>query len=428
MYTLKTVIEKESGIPPTFTKPILIAFSEEQSKATITCQVSGQPKPEIKWKFGNQIILPDKNTQITYDEVTGEVTLELYNTPEDQILLYTLEAENTFGTAVAKAQLILAGDEPPKLLKSPQLTPLHAQIVKPKSTLVMESYYDGVPEPTIQWYKNGREIVPDRFLSIKTENQLTTLTIELMDRKRAGKYEVVAINEAGESRSSGTVVVSDEIVDKELIPPMFIKPLKPRTVLSDEVVLMEVEVDSKPNSSFQWFFNAMPLKVSPIVRVNVINNRAILMIEKFAEEHSGIYMCRAENVAGSVTTTASVKLVDNENQLEEIDEYLSPRFIETLKPMQLMDGDSLDLVCRVIGNPTPKIEWYQDKQLLLETRGISIIQDDQGYCSLNVPESFTEDTGVYTCYATNKYGKASTEANVIVEGIFFVVYDTYFLA
>lgn len=422
---LYNVIEKETGIPPTFTKPIQITFSKEDNKATITCQVTGQPMPEVTWKFDNEIISPNENIEILYSKETGEVKLHLYNTPEDQLLIYKLEAENDFGLAVAKAQIILSGTTPATVLKAPRLTQLHAQIVKPKSTLVMQSYYEGVPEPKIQWLKNGREIVPDRFLSIITENQLTTLTVELMDKKRAGKYELVATNDAGESRTSGSIMVTDDNFEEDLIPPLFVKPLKPKTVLVDEVVLMEVEVESNPICSFQWFFNSMPLKVSPAIRVNVINNRAILIIEQFSQEHSGIYMCRAENVAGSVTTTASARLVPNENELEEIDEYLSPRFIEKLKPVQLMDGEPLDLICRVIANPIPKIEWYQGKHRIEETRGISIIQDERGYCSINIPETFTEDTGIYSCHATNKYGRASTKTNVLIEGIVFIVYDMY---
>lgn len=186
----------------------------------------------------------------------------------------------------------------------------------------------------------------------------------------------------------------------------------------NEVVILEAVIDSNPASSFQWFFNSTPIEHKPITRIHSAENKSVLVLENFTFENSGIYTCRAENVAGSVTSSATVTLVDNEAHLEEQKTYLSPRFVNKLKPVQVMDGEPLRLVCRVIGHPTPKVQWLHKKQPLSETRGISILQDSEGVCELQIPETFPEDAGVYTCRATNKLGKALTKADVIVEGIF----------
>lgn len=339
----------------------------------------------------------------------------------DLVSVYTVEAENDFGCAIGKAEIVLEDNQAiaPKLLpKAPRVTPLKAQVVRNKSTLELISKYSGNPKPEIKWHKNGKEIVIDNDVTIETDDNVSKLTITNMDRKRAGKYEFIATNEAGESRASGSVMVSDDVTPEELKAPCFIEPIQPKTVLLNEVVILEAIVESYPKSSFQWFFNANPVKATADIRIHAEENKAVLIIENFAIENSGIYTCRAENVAGSVTSTASVRLVETDNQLEEIQEYLSPRFVKKLKPAQVMDGEPLQLTCRVIGHPTPKVQWLHNKEVLTETRGISILQEQDGICKLNLPEAYPENAGVYTCRAINKFGKAFTKANVTVEGIF----------
>lgn len=413
------VIEKETGIPPTFSKPIQINFSQEENKSTVTCQVIGKPMPSLKWKLGDEILQPNENTVLFYDETTGDANLELFDTPVNSLNVYSVEAKNDLGIAVGTAEIFLEDNQvvvPTRALKAPRITPLRAQIVPNKSTLRMEAFYSGVPEPEVKWLKNGKEVVIDSNVIVETGDGVTKLTVYNMDRKRAGKYEVMATNEAGESRASGSVMVSDESSPDELQAPSFIEQIQPLTVLLHDVVILEAIVESNPPSSFQWFFQSMPVKATADARIHSVDNKSVLIVENFALENSGIYTCRAENVAGSVTSSATVTLVEAESNLEEIREYLSPRFVKKLKPGNFMDGDSMQLVCQVIGHPTPKIQWSHNKEPLSETRGISIQQDKDGVCKLNIPEVFPEDGGIFTCRAINKFGKAITKTNIVVEG------------
>lgn len=378
------------------------------------------PTPKIQWKTGDQQIQPNESIQSIYDETTGDVTLIITDLNAQQAV-YTIEAENVFGRAISKTEIIRIDQTTetivPKTLKAPRVTPLKAQILPNNATLIYSSVYTGEPEPTIKWMKNGKEVQLDKDVRIVTKNGTSTLTIKNVDRKRAGKYEIVAINEIGESRASGSVMVSDDQITEELLAPQFIESIKPKTVLANEVVILEAIVESYPVSSFQWFFNSTPVQQTPICRIHSQHNKSVLIIETFTYENDGIYTCRAENVAGSVTSSATVKLVESETQLEEIQEYLSPRFIEKLKPAHLMDGESLQLTCRVTGFPTPKILWLRNKQILAEDKGIQIVQDAEGICELNMPEVFVEDAGIFSCKAINKFGRATTKTNVIIEGI-----------
>lgn len=429
-------IEQEEGIPPTFIKPMKIQYTEEENKATITCQVHGKPIPSVQWYKGEEIVIPSENVQPFYEEINGTVALEVYNPIPNEVTTYTVQAENTFGRAIGKAQLLVEAPIEPQIaniitkpieraeiLKAPRVTPLAAQIIRNGGTLTFTSTFEGIPEPTITWLKNGKELQIDSDVTINTINYNSIVTIKNMNRKRAGKYEIVAINKVGEARSSGSVVVSDTTETEQVIAPRFLESLHPKTVQEDDVVILETIVQSHPISSFQWFVNSTPIKSSPQdnIRITIKENKSILFIKTFRKENVGIYTCRAENVAGSVTSTASYKIAELP-QMEEVTEFISPRFIEKIKSAQLMDGEQLLLSCQVIGNPIPKIEWYRNKQILEEIKGITISQEINGLCTLTITEVFPEDAGEYTCYASNKIGEALCTATVSVEGIFFYEY------
>lgn len=408
-----------------------IEYTKEENKATLTCQVHGKPVPQVVWYKGDEILVPNETVQQFYNDETGVVALQILNPLPNELTVYTIQAQNTFGRAVGKAQLYVEADtiEPtakPEILKSPRVQPLEAKIIRTGETLVFQSKYQGLPEPEITWLRNGKEIESNEDVTIVTENWVSTVTIRNMTRKRVGKYEIVATNKAGEARSSGSVVVSDAKQDsEELRAPRFIQPLQPKTVLASDVVILEAHVESHPLSSFQWFYNSQPIQATPMLRIASRDNKSIVIVESFAEENIGMYTCRAENVAGSVTSTASVQIVAEETQLEEISEFISPRFVEKLQPAQLMDGEELIMPCKVIGYPIPKIEWYRNEQQLLEIKGIEISQDGNGTCVLTITEVFPEDAGEYTCRASNKIGDALCTVSVTIEGNKFIT--TYWL-
>lgn len=383
--------------------------------------------PIVKWFKDGKPLEPSDDLQISHNDRNGEVLLTLTNlTSTESILNYTVEAENEFGRAVGLAQIAIQAfvrETSPLLVnRAPRVTPLQPQILKPGATLIFTSQFEGFPRPDIKWLRNGKEIIQNDEVTIVTENNVSTIVVCNVVRQKGGKYEISATNEAGESRASASVTLSSDELDDDLKAPQFIKPLHPKCVLINEVVILEALVESKPISSFQWFYKCAPIPLTPTIRISSKENKSVLIIECIAFESSGIYTCRAENVLGSVTSTVSVKVVENENQLEEINEYISPRFIGKLKPVQLMDGDSLNLPCRIIGYPTPKIQWFHNKQAITEVKGIELLQDSEGLCVLTIPEVFPEDGGEYSCHATNKFGKARSKTHVIVEGILGLIH------
>lgn len=97
----------------------------------------------------------------------------------------------------------------PEVLRAPKITqPVQAKMVPTGVAVTLEAKFEGIPKPEVRWYRNGKEIIPSEKAHIIIEEHRTTLHIPQVFRPETGKYEVRAINPAGEARSSGTVSIT----------------------------------------------------------------------------------------------------------------------------------------------------------------------------------------------------------------------------
>ncbi len=85
--------------------------------------------------------------------------------------------------------------------------------------------------------------------------------------------------------------------------------------------------------------------------------------------------------------------------------------------VNVMEGDKLDIVCRVDGSPTPTVVWFKD-DMKIQSDGdnirISTTEDDKSsivFISLASPAN----NGVYTCMATNAAGSANRTIQIQVK-------------
>ncbi|XP_073338527.1 myopalladin [Pagrus major] len=92
-----------------------------------------------------------------------------------------------------------------------------------------------------------------------------------------------------------------------------------------------------------------------------------------------------------------------------------PHFIQKLKSREVPEGSKVQLDCIVRGLPVPEVRWFCEGKELENSPDIQIITDGERH-SLIIAEAFEEDTGRYSCFASNFYGTDSTSAEIYVEG------------
>ncbi|KAM7013277.1 palladin isoform 2-T2 [Tautogolabrus adspersus] len=92
-----------------------------------------------------------------------------------------------------------------------------------------------------------------------------------------------------------------------------------------------------------------------------------------------------------------------------------PCFLHKLKSQEVAEGSPIRLECRVRGNPQPLVRWFCEGRELHTSPDIQIWRDGDLH-TLVIAEAFEDDTGRYTCVASNSLGADNTSAEVYIEG------------
>lgn len=92
---------------------------------------------------------------------------------------------------------------------------------------------------------------------------------------------------------------------------------------------------------------------------------------------------------------------------------MRPAFKEVFKDQNKEPNTTIHLECIADGKPD-KVHWLKDGKPLVDGKHHHIDIYNDGTCSLIVPAATPNDTGVYTCEVTNKFGVVSHSGKVIV--------------
>ncbi|CAI9600922.1 unnamed protein product, partial [Staurois parvus] len=139
--------------------------------------------------------------EIHHREHTTFFSFTIKNVTKEQAGLYNCSAENRYTKEVLyrSTQLIVQEKQAPWVMQH-----LQNVTVNSSSTLVLECRVDGIPLPTITWFKNGYEIQPASGITLLYNENLI---IERVKKDDEGLYTCQAINEMGHANNSAYVTV-----------------------------------------------------------------------------------------------------------------------------------------------------------------------------------------------------------------------------
>ncbi|XP_014864173.1 triple functional domain protein-like [Poecilia latipinna] len=111
-----------------------------------------------------------------------------------------------------------------------------------------------------------------------------------------------------------------------------------------------------------------------------------------------------------------------------------PEFLIPLSDASCESGDSVTLRCKVCGRPRAAVSWRGPDNSILSNNGhYSVTYSETGEASLHVLRVSLEDSGVYTCVATNVAGTVTSSAGLTVsapnngsEDIWKSSFESYF--
>ncbi|XP_057602279.1 titin isoform X1 [Hippopotamus amphibius kiboko] len=190
--------------------------------------------------------------------------------------------------------------------------------------------------------------------------------------------------------------------------PTFTQPLQSVVVLEGSTATFEAHISGFPVPEVSWFRDGQVISTStlPGVQISFSDGRARLTIPAVTKANSGRYSLRATNGSGQATSTAELLVTA---------ETAPPNFVQRLQSMTVRQGSQVRLQVRVTGIPTPVVKFYRDGAEIQSSLDFQISQEGELY-SLLIAEAYPEDSGTYSVNATNSVGRATSTAELLVQG------------
>ncbi|XP_065493296.1 coiled-coil domain-containing protein 141 isoform X3 [Caloenas nicobarica] len=185
--------------------------------------------------------------------------------------------------------------------------------------------------------------------------------------------------------------------------PNFSQLLSNKTVMEGAPVTLEVEVTGFPEPTLTWYKKGQKLTADEHLKLLQKETKHALFIQKVCDKDAGLYVVRAKNVNGTVSSSAILHVKV---------QGIQPNFIQKFGHTTLQEGEDLILHCTIHGKPKPHVCWMKD-DLQVVSGDISIEKLGDTYYLLK-RSAVLADTGKYICVASNEMGKAHCSAFVTV--------------
>nr|XP_032625909.1 roundabout homolog 3 isoform X2 [Chelonoidis abingdonii] len=204
-----------------FLPPQLVTRPRDQIVAqgrtvTFHCETKGNPPPAVFWqKEGSQILLfpsqPPQPMGRFSVSPSGEMTIMEVQTADSGY--YVCQAISVAGSILAKALLevedVTSDRIPPIIRRGPA-----NQTLAVDATAQLQCHVSGNPLPSIQWLKDGQQVVGrDPRVSLLDNGTLQITNVQVTD---SGLYVCVATSSTGETTWSGALAVQETAADLQV--------------------------------------------------------------------------------------------------------------------------------------------------------------------------------------------------------------------
>ncbi|XP_056395554.1 LOW QUALITY PROTEIN: hemicentin-2 [Hyla sarda] len=339
----------------------------------VTCPVHGTPTPMIRWLKNGAVL--NSNLPGVTQLANGSLLIESPspNNSGDYICLATSEA----GSARRKTKLVVYA--PPRILENGQAPNISLMANQP---LILGCEVNGVPFPTVTWYKEERTLTEGPGITFQSAGQ--SLRFFRIRKEDSGSYTCKAVNRAGEAQRTYNVMV--------FVPPTIYGAgsLHELTAKEGAEVELHCRTSGLPTPHVEWTKDEQPLSPAD-PQLQLLEGGQVLRVNSSRLSHQGRYQCLAFNPAGQQVKNFNLKI-------------LTPPTVwssnETTSVISLLHG-SVELKCDAKGSPPPSITWYKDKRPIVSSPK-STYRD--GGRSLQLSQVQLSDAGSYTCRANNNAG------------------------
>ncbi|GIY28569.1 hypothetical protein CDAR_558771, partial [Caerostris darwini] len=374
----------------------------EEEDIELTVNISGTPKPTVKWsKDGSDLTIDGEHVELRKEEADDSLTLIVHKSHPEDSGTYKCTITNSEGTETTKSEVKVKEE-----IKVPSFTKKLEDIsVTEGETVEFSVKFTG--KPKVKWTKGDAELKMDsKHFEYKKEEADDSLTIVLHDARPedTGKYSCIISNSAGTASTSSNVTVSTE--EKA---PTFQKGLKDQTVKENETVNFTVKFSGKPKPTAKWDKDGAELSIDNKhfeQRYEEADDSLTLVLNQATKDDAGKYTCTISNSAGSEKTTSKLEVTETEK---------SPTIIKKLKNITSIEEETVELTVEYDGVPKPETKWKKDgKDIVIDDDHYELTKEDKSE-TLIINEVSKEDAGDYSCTISNSAGSETTTSTVTVK-------------
>lgn len=387
---------RENVTPPRFLQRLEDNSVVEGGAVDLEVEVSGRPRPALKWLKDGSIVVPDDRFKI---DTEGRIhTLQITQCMLSDGGKYTCTASNSGGTDTCSANLQVE-----KEMHAPEFVvrPEGAHIVE-GSQARFEAVVSGLPEPEIEWFKDGKLVRNSHRFELEFDRNRSALTVKGAKQTDDGEFTCIATNQVGKVSCSLELVV-----DEAVVAPEFVKKMTNIELCEGDLARFDVRVSGTPQPDIKWLKNDESLRGESRYEFLSDDDMHSLELSNCLLSDAGTYRCTASNEAGETSCTGELTVAEKLSPPVFTDEPYFPSLIEA--------GGDIVLEAMVSGKPTPSVEWVKDDTALKNSSQFNIKAKDDKH-TLTISSASPADSGAYKCIAHNTAGTSTRTFNVNIEG------------
>ncbi|KAI1702784.1 immunoglobulin domain-containing protein [Ditylenchus destructor] len=385
---------------PKIVKGLVPSEIDEGDDQVFRVEVSA-PVREVKWYKNGQEIKPSPHFKLK-DVSPKKYELEINKAQLDDGATYKVVLSNKAGSCDSEAALTVNKPSIVKIVKGLQDT-----TVDQGQPLELSCKVEGTPR-SCKWYKNGKEVVPDDRVQLKSNPETGEYSLLIPDSAPSdgAAYRVVFTNDKGGEVASGAVAhVRAKKAEPTVTPANFLSPLEDTTVEEGDTLTLKCTVGGEPQPTLKWYRNGEELKPDDRVAIRLaLSGEATLRIRDATKSDAGEFKVVATNEAGQAESKCQVKVLSGEEL------PCAPKFIIPLRHTDGTPGQAAVFTVKVRGVPVPVLTWFLNGKPLEIGGRIELEDEFGGNWRLTIKDVKEEDFGVIKCVAKNDLGKDECEA------------------
>ncbi|CAL4090996.1 unnamed protein product, partial [Meganyctiphanes norvegica] len=273
--------------------------------------------------------------------------------------------------------------------RSPEIQEHPTDLLVPRNEpATLNCHATGRPKPKITWFKDGKLFhheTTGRHVLLDKGDLFFLRVLQTKKDNDTGVYWCVASNTVGKVASRNATLEVAVLSEDFLNVPTNTNLAEGKTAL-----LPCVPPQGHPTPVVTWLKDGIPIDPATQYRHRIVDNGS-LAITALRLSDTGYYICKARNVYTERETPPALMTVQ-----------VSPHMVSFSKTVTGKEGNTVDLVCRVGGDPPPEVFWRRLAPAGELPLGRMALEEQSQV--LRIHHIAPEDTGVYACSAENPVG------------------------